>query len=73
MPEPLYDFPEHVDIPVHISKRAATVVLGCSMPTVEMFINTGRLPAFRLGPRSVRLRLSDVEGLLTPVPAKVAR
>jgi excisionase family DNA binding protein len=54
-------------IPVHISKREATLVLGCSMPTVESLIKTGQLPAYRFGPRSVRLKLADVEALLQPV------
>jgi excisionase family DNA binding protein len=54
-------------VPAHISKREAIMVLGCSMPTLESLINTGQLPAYRLGPRSVRLKLTDVEGLLRPV------
>jgi excisionase family DNA binding protein len=58
--------PDHA-IPVHIGKRDATVVLGCSMPTLDTLIKTGRLPAYRFGPRSLRLKLSDVEALLEPV------
>lgn len=60
-----------VVIPVHISKRQAALVLGCSLPTLDTLIKTGRLPAYRLGPRSVRLRLTDVEALLEPVNCAV--
>jgi excisionase family DNA binding protein len=56
-----------VVIPVHISKREATAVLGCSMPTLETLIKTGKLPAYRFGPRSIRIKLADVEALLEPV------
>lgn len=57
-------------VPVRITKREATVRLGCSMPTLETKIKDGILPAFRIGPRSVRLNLADVEALLQPIPVE---
>lgn len=54
-------------IPTYISKRDAILLLGCSMPTLDSLIKTGQLPAYRFGPRSVRLKLADVEALLEPV------
>ena len=36
--------------------------------TIRRFITTGRLPGYHLTARTVRLRRSDVERLLTPIP-----
>ncbi|WP_082909445.1 helix-turn-helix domain-containing protein [Mycolicibacterium iranicum] len=36
--------------------------------TIRRFITTGRLPGYHLTARTVRLRRSDVEKLLTPIP-----
>lgn len=43
---------------------------GTSTDTVEQKIKTGELPAVRLGPRLVRIRLRDAEALLEPVQAR---
>jgi excisionase family DNA binding protein len=40
--------------------------------TLRNYINAGRLPALRAGPRRVWLRRSDVEGLLTAFEATPA-
>ena len=41
--------------------------LRCTTRFVRMLIADGRLPALRLGQRAIRLRLDDVDHLLTPV------
>lgn len=40
-----------------------------SKKTLRRRISEGQLPAYRLGPRQVRVKLSDVEALCTRIPA----
>jgi excisionase family DNA binding protein len=40
--------------------------LGVTTRTVQQMIADGRLPAYRLGPRVVRLRRDDVDAALRP-------
>lgn len=35
--------------------------LGLSRPTIHRYIEEGRFPAYRLGYRTVRIRLADIE------------
>jgi excisionase family DNA binding protein len=55
-------------------KRPATVAHGaqaysCSTRTIYRYIASGLLPAYRLGPRMLRIDLDDLERLARPVPA----
>ncbi len=43
--------------------------LGLGISTVHRLVATGQLPAYRVGPRLVRVRKSDVEALLIRIPA----
>lgn len=52
-------------------QRAAEFV-GCNPKTIRRKISDGSLPAVRLGPRMIRVRLSDVKALMRPVPAAKA-
>lgn len=47
----------------------AAEILGCHPQTIRRAIAAGSLPAYRFGPRAIRLRRSDVEAALRPVPA----
>ena len=38
--------------------------------TVRTWIADGRLPAYRLGPKMIRIKRSDVNALLSPLPTK---
>ena len=40
---------------------------GCSTDTVAEMVAHGDLPAVRIGPRMVRVRLSDADAVLRPV------
>ena len=51
-----------------LSIRAAADAYGVSEKTIRRRIASGDLPAFRFGPRSIRLRPEDVEALARPIP-----
>lgn len=51
-----------------ISLSAAAGILGISVHTLRRRIADGELPAFRTGPRIIRVRVSDLERLLHRVP-----
>ncbi len=44
-----------------LSIAAAAARVGVSIPTIRRAIESGALPAFRLGPRLVRLRAADLD------------
>jgi excisionase family DNA binding protein len=57
------------DDPYLTLEEAAAYVGGTvTKGTVRNWINDGRLRGFRLGPRLLRVRKSDVDGLLTELP-----
>ncbi len=51
---------------VSINETAAH--LGCTTRTVRRYISEGRLTGYRLGPRLVRLDMSEVDAMLRPIP-----
>lgn len=52
----------------------AAAYLDCSTKTVRRYITEGLLPGYRLGPRQIRVRQSDVEALAKPIePAEAGR
>lgn len=48
-----------------IAEAAALLKVGRS--TVNRWLRDGRLPAYRVGPKAVRIRRTDLEQLMTPV------
>ena len=58
--------PEPV-LPTLLTKPQVGRYLNASLDTVDTLIASGKLPACQFGPRSVRVRLEDVEGILVPV------
>lgn len=50
-----------------ISLEEASNILGCSTKTVRRRIAEGKLTGYRMGPRFIRLRRSEVEQLLIPM------
>jgi excisionase family DNA binding protein len=52
---------------VWLTREQTTERLHVSLPYVDALIKTGALPAYQLGPRSVRIKLADVDALLTLV------
>ena len=55
-----------------LSIPEAAKALKVSVATVKRWISDGRLPAFRLGPRKMRIRQLDLEKVFTPVGVKEA-
>lgn len=50
-----------------ISLQAAHVQFGLSERTIRRYVDQGLLPAYRLGPRLLRVDTADLEQLLRPV------
>ncbi|WP_425003862.1 helix-turn-helix domain-containing protein [Mycolicibacterium sp. S3B2] len=50
----------------------AADMLGVTQRYFREQVNTGRVPAYRIGPRTTRVKLSDVEAMLEPVEAALA-
>lgn len=48
--------------------ESAAELLATSTRTVRRYISQGLLPAYRLGPRQIRVKHDDVLALLVPVP-----
>lgn len=60
--------------PRNISDRLISITdaahyLGCDPMTVRNMIKDGRLKAYTLGPRVLRIRLSDIDSALRPYGA----
>ena len=49
-----------------ITVQATAIYLGVDTRTVRNMIHDGRLKAVTLGPRVLRIRLSDIDSALTP-------
>jgi excisionase family DNA binding protein len=52
--------------PPNLSIADAATYLGVTTRTVQQMIADGRLRAYRLGPRIVRLRRDDIDAALQP-------
>ena len=49
-----------------LSAAEAADYLGCDRITIHNMLRDGRLKAYTLGPRMLRIRLSDIESALQP-------
>lgn len=52
----------------YVSLVEAAAALGCSVDTIRRYIAAGRLTAYRLGNKSIRLRADDVDALTRCIP-----
>ena len=50
-----------------LTKAEAAKLLKVSPVTISRWLKQGRLPAYRLGPRAIRIRRADLNDLLDPV------
>jgi excisionase family DNA binding protein len=58
----------------YISIAEAAAYMGCGINSVRRMINSGELHAYHFGSRRLtRVELTEVEALLTPIPAKLER
>jgi len=53
---------------VYVGILEAAAYLDVATKTVRRLIATGQLPAYRLGNRVLKVKLADLDGVLTPVP-----
>ncbi|MFZ2626023.1 MAG: helix-turn-helix domain-containing protein [Propionibacterium sp.] len=51
-----------------LSRREAADLLGFSVDSIDRRIAAGLLPAYRSGPKTIRVRREDVEHLLVRIP-----
>ncbi len=52
-----------------LSVEQAATYLGVNRLTVRRRIASGDIPAYRLGPRLIRIRPEDLDALLRPIPS----
>jgi len=50
----------------YLTVAEAATTLKVSTATIWRWVNDGRLPAYRVGPRKVRLKAADIHALITP-------
>lgn len=55
--------------PEYLTVAQAAEIFGTSERTVRRLIAAGSLPAYRIGPRAVRVLADDVRNHATPIPA----
>lgn len=60
--------PHQVSNPEYVSLRRAAEYLDMTERSVRRYIADGNLPAFRLGPREIRIKQTDLDALLRPIP-----
>jgi excisionase family DNA binding protein len=53
---------------IYLDPAEVAELYGISERTVRRRIAEGELPAYRLGPRHIRIRREDVEALLVRIP-----
>lgn len=53
----------------YLTIAQAADILGQSVKTVRRRISDGTLPAYRVGPRSIRLRIEDLEVSCRRIPS----
>lgn len=56
--------------PAYLNMRGAAEYLGLDQRTLRNYIAAGRLNAYRLGPRHVRIKIADLDALLQPIKAR---
>lgn len=52
----------------YLTLTDAADYLGFAERTVRRYIASGELPAYRLGPRQIRIKVTDLDALMTPIP-----
>ena len=55
-------------VPTYVSLAQAARITEQSVRTIRRRVSDGSLPAYKFGPRHIRIRLEDLEALGRPVP-----
>lgn len=53
--------------PAFYTVSGAAHAFQCTTRTIDRWIKSGQLPAYRVGPRMVRIKRADIEALLVPI------
>lgn len=64
--------PDAPTIPSVCTVQTAAASLGLTERSIRRYIADGRLPAYRIGDKQIRLRVADVEALMVPIAAQDA-
>lgn len=56
----------------YVSVRDAAKLLGVTDKTFRGYIADGLVPAYRVGPKFVRVREDDLDALVRPIPTAAA-
>lgn len=55
--------------PEHLAPREAAAHLGVTERTIRRLIESGDLPAYRVGSKIIRIKRTDIDALLRPIAA----
>lgn len=53
--------------PVWLTRDEAAAYVGCEKRTLDRYIADGTLVAYKLGPRAIRIKRSDLDAIMQPV------
>lgn len=53
-----------------VTRQEAARHYGVTVRTLDRWIDAGRVPAYRVGDRMVRVRVDDLDGALERIPAR---
>lgn len=56
-------------LPTYISLEEAAQITDQSVKTIRRRVSDGTLPAYKFGPRNIRIRLEDLEAAARRIPA----
>lgn len=51
----------------------ASAYVGLDEKTLRRYVSQGRLRAFRVGPRAIRIDAAELEALIRPIPSAATR
>ncbi len=60
---------DQMQSPEYLSLKRAAERFGVCERTLRRRISEGVLPAYRFGPRAIRIKAADLENLGTPIPS----
>lgn len=56
-------------VPTYVSLAQAAQITEQSVRTIRRRVSDGSLPAYKFGPRHIRIKLEDLEAMGRPIPS----
>ena len=56
-------------LPTYVSLEQAAEITEQSVKTIRRRISDGTIPAYRFGPRQIRIKLEDLEAMARRIPS----